>query len=106
MAGKRKVRHIPPKRVTVPPAVRREAQARQQQIVGLRAQHDALVKEQQAHMRGWAQGVGVAIDKGDWHFAEDFSELRAGKPPEPKVIDMKDILAAQAVREKREKKKA
>jgi hypothetical protein len=106
VAAKKKRRHQPPRHVTVPSKVQKKAQALGAQIQQLNAQAQALGAQLQQYLSGWATGVGIDIDKGDWHFPADYSELRAGKPPEPQVVDMKDILAARDARQKREKKKA
>jgi hypothetical protein len=109
-AKKVKRRHQPPTKVTVPPrnAKRWQAMVDQQQQLAQQAQMLGAALE--GEVRAWAEGIAIRIGENDqpphYHLAERCTELRAGKPPEPVTIDIKDLLKVKADRERKDKKKA
>lgn len=95
MAGKKKQRHQPPKKVTVPTRNAKRWQGLNDQRARLMEQAGQFGQMLDAEVRAWAEGVGVHIGENDqpphYHLAENCTELRVGKPPEPQVINMKDL---------------
>lgn len=69
-----------------------ELNARRSQLMEQAGQVSQMLE---GEVRAWAEGVGVRIGENDqpphYHLAENCTQLREGKPPEPQVIDMKDL---------------
>lgn len=110
MAGKKKRRHQPPSKVTVPQRNAKRWQALTEQMQQLQQQIGTLSQMLEGEVRAWAEGIAIRIGENDqpphYHLAERCTELRAGKPPEPVTIDIKDLLKVKADRERKDKKKA
>lgn len=95
--------------ISVPPRNAKRWQGFADQRTRLMEQAGVIGQMLEGEVRAWAEGVGVRIGEGGqpphYHLADNCTQLREGKPPEPQVIDMKDVLAAQAARAKVDKKK-
>jgi hypothetical protein len=93
--AKKKRRHQAPRMVRVPPRNAKRWEEMRLQAARLMEQAGALNIGIENEVRAWAEGIGVRIGEGQpphYHLAERCTELRAGEPPKPKVIDIKDLL--------------
>lgn len=91
---KRQNRHKAPKSFNIPKDARPDGLVRLQKVQQLQQALQQAQNDLQTYAVGISRGMGIDVVKGDWHVTDDFSEIRAGKPPEPKVIRIEDLLKA------------
>lgn len=82
--------------VPVPPRNAKRWQGMGEQRAKLMEQAGMIGQMLEGEVRAWAEGAGVKIGENDqaphWHLADNCSQLRPGKPPEPQVVDIKDLM--------------